>query len=278
VPPRRRLQAWLEVGTELGALARRGDRYRLRGRRARAIASGDAVLRAHYRSMLGYQAGCYESLTELLLADPGQGRDDLSQHAGDIARVSQAAVPFVGSYLTEVIRAARPRRILDAGCGTGVYSRIAAAAGPDVLVDGIDLSQDVIRTARAQVRAAGLQDRIRLHAADLRSWTPPDGGRYDLVLLLSNLYYFPSEQRTGLLRQLGGMLAGHGQLVVATMTVPGSVAAAHLNFMLTCQQGAAALPRPGEIEAQMRYAGFGTIRASAIVPGEPFAAIRAQIS
>ena len=36
-----RLQAWLEVGTELGEIARRSGRYRLRGIRARAIAGGD---------------------------------------------------------------------------------------------------------------------------------------------------------------------------------------------------------------------------------------------
>ena len=74
-----------------------------------------------------------------------------------------------------------------------------------------------------------------------------------------------------------GLLRAGGQLVVASLTAPGSVAAAHLNFMLTCQAGAAVLPRPGEIEADLRAAGFDITRAERIVPTEPFLAVTAAL-
>ena len=83
-----RLQAWLDVGTELGEISQRGGRYRVRGRRSRAIAAGDALLRAHYRSMLDYQAGPYADLEALLRSGPGDGRADLDRYADDIAQVS----------------------------------------------------------------------------------------------------------------------------------------------------------------------------------------------
>jgi SAM-dependent methyltransferase len=268
-----RLLAWLEVGTDLGELARRGGRYRVRGLRARAIAAGDALLAAHYRSMLDYQAGPYSDLEALLRARPGEGRTDLDRYAADIAEVSLAAAPFVGSYLTRVIGDSRPARILDVGCGTGVYSRIAAAADPLVLIDGIDLAESVIEAARADVRAAGLEDRVRLHAADVRTWDP--GAGYDLVLLVNNVYYFPREERPRLYRRLGGLLRSRGQLVVASLTAPGSITAAHLNFMLACQSGEAALPRPGELEADLADAGFDITDAQLIVPTEPFLAVTA---
>lgn len=95
--------------------------------------------------------------------------------------------------------------MLDVGCGTGVYARIAAGLSPHVRVDGIDLAPAVIDAA------------------------------------------------------------------------PGSVAAAHLNFMLACQTGAAALPRAGELEAGLAEAGFTDIQAQSIVPGEPFLAVRAVL-
>ena len=60
---------------------RRDGRLRRRGRRARAIAAGDPLLIAHYRSMLDYQTGPYADLADLLRTRPGDGRDDLDEHA-----------------------------------------------------------------------------------------------------------------------------------------------------------------------------------------------------
>ncbi len=272
-----RLQAWLEVGTELGEITRRAGRYRLRGIRARAIAGGDALLDAHYRSMLDYQAGCYADLAGLLVSAPSGGRDDLDEYADDIARVSLAATPFIETYLAGVIAQTQPARVLDAGCGTGVYARIVASLSPRVLVDGIDLAPAVIDAARAEVRAAGLAGRIRLQAGDVRGWAPEGGAGYDLILLLNNIYYFPRGERVALYRRLGGLLSRPGHLVVTTLAAPGSVAAAHLNFMLACQAGAAALPRGGELEADLAEAGFTGIQVQPIVPTEPFLAVRAVL-
>lgn len=275
---RERLQAWLDIGTELGEITQRRGRYRIRGRRARAIADGDIVLRAHYRSILDYQVDPYADLEALLRSNPGHGRTDLDLYADDIAKVSQAATPFIASYLTAVIGELHPGRILDVGCGTAIYSRIAAGLAPQVLVDGIDLAGAVIDAARREVQLAGLDKRIRLHAGDIRCWTPEPGIRYDLVLLLNNIYYFPREERVPLYTQLGGMLSDRGRLVVTSLTAPGSIAAAHLNFMLTSQTGAAALPRPGELETDLSSAGLRNVQTRRLVPAEPFLAATATRS
>jgi 4-hydroxy-2,2'-bipyrrole-5-carbaldehyde O-methyltransferase len=275
---RERLQAWLDIGTELGEITQRRGVYRIRGRRARAIAAGDMVLRAHYRSILDYQVGPYADLEALLRSEPGHGRADLDEFADDIAQVSQAATPFVASYLTAVIGEARPSWILDVGCGTAIYSRIAAGLAPQAVVDGIDLAEAVIDAARREVQLAGLDGRIRLHAGDIRGWTPEPGMRYDLILLLNNIYYFPREERVALYKQLAGMLGDRGRLVVTSLIAPGSVAASHLNFMLTCQTGAATLPRPGELEADLSRAGFRNVQTQRVVPGEPFLAATATRS
>ena len=272
-----RLRAWLEVGSELGEISRRSGRYRLRGIRARAIAGGDIMLAAHYRSMLDYQAGCYADLAGLLVSAPSGGRPDLDDYADDIARVSLAATPFIETYLTGVMAQTRPAHVLDVGCGTGVYARVVAGLSPHVLVDGIDLAPAVIDAARAEVRAAGLEERIRLHAGDIRTWTPQASAGYDLILLLNNIYYFPRGERVALYRRLGSLLTRPGHLIVTTLTAPGSVAAAHLNFMLACQAGAAALPRGRELEADLAEAGFAGVHAQPIVPAEPFLAVRAVL-
>ena len=88
------------------------------------------------------------------------------------------------------------------------------------------------------------------------------------------MYYFPAGERVALYQRLRGLLSDRGQLVVASLTAPGSIAAAHLNFMLTCRPAPAALPRPGELEGDLAAAGFGIADTQQIVPGEPFQAVR----
>jgi SAM-dependent methyltransferase len=271
-----RLEAWLGVGVDLGELRRRGDRYELRGSRARALGRGDELLAAHYRSMLEYQVGPYAELAELLQADPGRGRHDLGRYAADIARVSLAAAPFVSTMIRQVVAELSPRRVLDAGCGTGVYTRVVLGSGADVEVDGVDLAAGVIDAARHQLAEAGFGHRARLHVGDVRDWLRSSEERFDLALLLNNIYYFDRGARVGLYRELRTALGDGGQLLVVSMTTPGSIAAAHLHFMLTCQEGTASLPGRDDLVADLGAAGYEPFERRQLVPTEPLLAVRAR--
>ena len=94
--------------------------------------------------------------------------------------------------------------------------------------------------------------------------------------MCNNIYYFARDERLALYRQLRGLLAPGGTLLVTTMTTPGSTASAHLHFMLCCQAGAAGLPRQGEIEQDLVRAGFEVAEAQRLVPTEPFVGIAAK--
>jgi SAM-dependent methyltransferase len=273
---RDRLAAWLDVGVELHELRRDADqRYVVRGRRARALADGDPVLLAHYRSVLDYQGGPYEELGELLASGPAEGRDDLGPHARVIADVSRAAESFGTPYLEERVRAMQPRRLLDVGCGTGVYLRAMLEAAPDATGVGIDLAADVIDDARARIEDSGLAARAELAVADVRTFLPGQD-RHDVVTLINNIYYFAPDERVALYRQVRGSLTDGGELVVVTMVTPGSPASAHLHLMLVSQAGHAALPRAGELDHDLRAAGFTTVTTTRLVPGEPFVGARAS--
>jgi SAM-dependent methyltransferase len=272
-----RLEAWLAVGTDLGELGCAGGRYRVRGRRARALSGGDGFLRAHYRSMLEYQVGPYADLAHLLDDDPGAGRDDLGRYADDIARVSLAAAPFVAALVRQTVLETRPARVLDIGCGSGAYSRLVLETAASAEVDGVDVAPGVVEAARRDLAAAGLGSRARLHAADIRPWLRQrqSGAPFDLVLLLNNIYYFERSQRPALYQEIRAVLADRGQLLVVSMTAPGSVAAAHLNFMLVCQEGAASLPGRDEVALDLAAAGYAVLGGTRLVPTEPFFATRA---
>jgi len=270
-----RLEAFLQVGVELGELKQGRGGYVARGRRARAIAR-DPLLTAHYRSMLDYQTGPYARLDELLDSPAGAGLSDLEQHATVIAEVSLAATPFVTPFLTRVITDDRPARVLEVGCGTGVYMEVLLDADPAVRVDGIDLAADVIELSRARLEAAGTSNRATLHVGDARTWEPPAGRRYDVVTLINNIYYFAPGERVALYRRIADLLTPNGELVMVTMVWPGSIASAHLHFMLVTQAGAAALPARAELEADLAAAGFTVVEIEGVVPTEPFIALRAS--
>jgi len=271
-----RLRAWLQVGVELGELRRRDDRYRVSGRRARALAGGDEFLAAHYRSILEYQVGPYAELDGLLRSDAGTGRDDLDRYADDIARVSLAATPFVSSMVRRTVAQLHPTRVLDAGCGSGIYTRVVLDVDPVVLVDGVDLAQRVITGAREELAKTGHGDRANLHAGDMLEWLDRSTDRFDLVMLLNNIYYFDSAQRRELYRLVRSRLTAAGELLVVSMTSPGSIAAAHLDLMLRCQSGTASLPDVLDLRSDLTGAGYEVIEELRLVPTEPFVGFRAR--
>ncbi|MCB1547179.1 MAG: class I SAM-dependent methyltransferase [Hyphomicrobiaceae bacterium] len=84
--------------------------------------------------------------------------------------------------------------VLEIGCGTARNLVRAARLYPRATFYGIDVSREMLATARASVERAGLADRIRLAEADAASFEPgPSLGRdgFDRVLLSFALSMMP---------------------------------------------------------------------------------------
>jgi len=60
------------------------------------------------------------------------------------------------------------------------------------------------------------------------------------------------------------------------MTTPGSIAAAHLDFMLRCQSGNASLPEFGELQSDLAAPATRQSRCGSWCRTEPFVGIRAR--
>jgi cyclopropane fatty-acyl-phospholipid synthase-like methyltransferase len=99
------------------------------------------------------------------------------------------------------------KKILDVGCGSGLYSIYFAKAGADVT--GIDFSANMISLAENNARAEGCTARF-LHQ-DLLSFTPDT--TYDNVLLIGVFDYVREEDRPQYLAKAAALA---GQKVVAT--------------------------------------------------------------
>jgi 4-hydroxy-2,2'-bipyrrole-5-carbaldehyde O-methyltransferase len=230
-------------------------------------------MRAMVQEAVGYDAAVYAGLAAHLRgAPPGQY---LRTTGAVIARASRLVEPVLAPLVRSLVAQRRPRRLLDVGCGTGVYLAHAAAASRTLSGLGIDLDAGVVGLARARLAEAGLAGRLEVRHAEIRSVELP-AASFDLVLLFQNVYYFAADERPDLLRRLRGLLAPGGALVLASLFAGRSLAAAHYDLLYRATAGCGPLPRRQELDRQLRDAGFATTRWVQLLPLTSFHAIVAE--
>ncbi len=86
--------------------------------------------------------------------------------------------------------------VLELGCGTGRNLKLIAETFPDVTVCGLDISREMLSSARQTLSKANIE--ATLVAADATSFTPADFGRsgFDHILLSYSLSMIPNWQDT----------------------------------------------------------------------------------
>lgn len=90
--------------------------------------------------------------------------------------------------LERLSRVDRPSRVVDVGTGSGAIALAVARACPDAIVYATDTDAIAIRQARDNAKRLGLEDRVRLHEADL---LPADDTEFDVVV--ANLPYIAAD-------------------------------------------------------------------------------------
>ncbi|GIH78105.1 class I SAM-dependent methyltransferase [Planobispora longispora] len=110
--------------------------------------------------------------------------------------------------ITDVARAGLPAgsRVLDAGTGPGRVPIAIARACPELHVEGLDLSADMIAHAR---RAAAGNDRVSFTVGDVADLPHPDG-TFDLAVSTMSQHHW-DDPGTGV-RELRRVLRPGGQL------------------------------------------------------------------
>ncbi|MCB1490305.1 MAG: class I SAM-dependent methyltransferase [Rhodobiaceae bacterium] len=84
--------------------------------------------------------------------------------------------------------------VLEIGCGTGRNLIAAARRHPDCALCGVDISTEMLRSARAQVDRAGLRWRVLLAQGDAADFEPRDHFgivRFDRVFVSYSLSMIP---------------------------------------------------------------------------------------
>jgi SAM-dependent methyltransferase len=96
-------------------------------------------------------------------------------------------------------------RVLDAGCGTGEHTLLAAAGGADAV--GVDVSPRAIGQARRKAATQGLS--ARFEVADMLSLAQP-GWTFDTVIDSGLFHVFDDEQRARYVTSLASVMRPGG--------------------------------------------------------------------
>jgi len=104
-------------------------------------------------------------------------------------------------------------RVLDAGCGPGLTAMLAAGRGDTTEYLGIDLDVDKLLVARRALwltgRSLGGVWRLRRERLPL---APPPPERFDTILVIDVLHYWPDDVQATTLGQLASLLQTTGRL------------------------------------------------------------------
>ncbi|WP_435214782.1 SAM-dependent methyltransferase [Streptomyces sp. bgisy034] len=267
---RPRLRAWLETGVRLGELGRREGCYRIKSPTTRLLAQpGNDAVAAALEEILRFHVPVLLDAPRMLSAGRRFSLQD--QDGTVIARSSLALRSMVQAAIDRTLDRDGPVRLLEIGCGTGAYVRYAAESNPRLTAVAVDLQEEVAARAAGNMAAWGLTERVETRQGDLRTLDLQP--QFDLVTLHNNIYYFPETERVEALERARSLLAPGGRILLTTSCQGGgNLGLDVLNLWFTYADFGGPLPRADELVCQMEKAGFTGVRATRIVPGQPFRA------
>lgn len=149
--------------------------------------------------------------TAILWADPHTSQHMLRYHLDGTVNISSRTTEFVNrsiDWLTGVIGVGAGTRVLDLGCGPGLYSNRLAALGADVT--GVDFSARSISYARDTAPTRPLRaNYIQGDYLDV-----PIPGTFDVALMIMcDFCALSPEQRGRVLRRLRTLLDDGGRFI-----------------------------------------------------------------
>jgi demethylspheroidene O-methyltransferase len=217
-----RMQVLLQACAALGLLQRRRDGRFALARKGAAILGVPGL-----QAMIRHHRAFYRDLEDPVALLRGPERTELSQFwpyvfgargdvPAEVARtysdlMTQSQVLVAEDTLRQVsLRGIS--RLLDVGGGTGAFVTAAAREAPGLSLDLFDLAQ-VVAEAPERLAAAGVSDRITVHAGSFRDDPLPPGA--DAVSLIRVLYDHSDDTVAALLAKVFDSLPPGGRLIVS---------------------------------------------------------------
>lgn len=268
------LDSLLDMGVLLEELSFNDGYYKITGQYTKSLMEKDA-LAAVIQQIVTVNGPVFRRLAERLQgAPPG---DYLSGTGSMFARSARLQEPLVAAFLRAELEKDRPLNILEVGCGSGIYLKHAARINPRSFGVGLDMQEDVIKLAGANLAAWGIDDRFKVMKADIRRPLPELAGPFDVILLLNNIFYFTLAERPALFLCLHSQLAPGGTLYIVSVMQEKNIRAVTLDLVLKSTLGCAPLPCLEQLTGQLKESGFLQVSSVLLAPALALYGVKAQI-
>jgi ubiquinone/menaquinone biosynthesis C-methylase UbiE len=130
-------------------------------------------------------------------------------YAGVVAGIGRLFAAPAKDLAASIERA--PERVLDIGCGSGVWSLAIAERFPHARVTGLDLPE-VLKVFEGRATDLGLRNRIEMLGGDMHAVEIPGG--FDLVVIANVLRLDEPDRAAALVARAAKALAPGGELIV----------------------------------------------------------------
>ena len=107
------------------------------------------------------------------------------------------------------------QRILDVGCGFGLFGCYFAAMYPEISYSGYDLDENRIEQAKRAAAKLGLKN-VSFNCGDARDLQIED--EYDAVMMVDLLHHIDDASKANLIKICASHLASDGRLIVKDVT------------------------------------------------------------
>jgi len=261
------LLAWLELGVSLGELKRTGNEFQIKGKLSKALLKSDndaykalleEIVKYHYAYVRDTPAMLMENICFPFDETPGEL----------IARSSRVSEPLIFEAVDEIIPRRGGFKLLEVGCGSGIYIQRACERNPELRAVGIELQEKVAYSARENIKTWGLENRVTIELCDVRNYL--SSNKFDLITLHQNIYYFHVEDRVTLARHLIDYLKPGGKVLLTTICQGGGPGMQALNIWVSTTEGYGPLPYPDQLCKQFKDAGFAEVKTKRLIPFESF--------
>ena len=257
------LKAWLDLGVAIGELDKKNGGYSIKS------AFSKKLLKPANDTWKAFFQARVEIFYDYIIKTPAflkqNKKFDFSHSYGELfARSSRTVEPILIDVVDKIIPSNGACRLLEVGCGSGIYIKRACDRNPNLTVTGIELQKTVADFARENTTIWQIDNRVTIKHIDVRQFQ--SGEPFDIVTFFNLIYYFPENERTNLLRNLGRLLAPGGKLILTTLCPANDPSIQLMNLWSSMTDGCGPLPDPDNVCDQLNDAGFDEIQFEKLIP------------
>jgi 4-hydroxy-2,2'-bipyrrole-5-carbaldehyde O-methyltransferase len=257
------LKAWLDLGVAIGELDKKNGGYSIKSAFTKKLLNpANDTWKAFFQARVEIFYDYIKNTPALLKQNK---KFDFSHSYGELfARSSRTVEPILIDVVDKIIPSDGACRLLEAGCGSGIYIKRACDRNPNLTVTGLELQKPVADFARENTTIWQIDNRVTIEHIDVRQFQSDKP--FDIVTFFNLIYYFPENERTDLLRNLGRLLSPGGKLILTTLCPINDPSIQLMNLWSSMTDGFGPLPDPDNVCDQLNDAGFDEIQFEKLIP------------